>query len=83
MNLENAGSLTVRVSDTGIGITPEDFPRIFEPGFSRRAHGHAAGTGMGLTIAKETFDRLGWKIDIKSTVGNGTEVTISIQQYVF
>jgi signal transduction histidine kinase len=73
--------LVIEVQDSGVGITEEDKPRIFDPGFTRRAPGHASGTGMGLTIAKETFDRLGWHIDVRSTSGVGTTVSIHITNY--
>lgn len=68
--------LTVR--DKGCGIPPGDLSRVFEAGFSRRATGHGAGTGMGLTIAKGICDRLNWPISIKSAPTDGTTVTIRI-----
>ncbi len=68
----------VQIKDKGIGISPGDLPRIFLPGFSRKREGHSAGTGMGLTIAKETFERLNWRIFINSALGEGTTVDVFI-----
>jgi PAS domain S-box-containing protein len=66
------------IEDFGTGIRPEDLLRIFDAGFTRKAIGYSAGTGMGLTIAKETFRRVGWAISVDSTFKVGTVVTIRI-----
>lgn len=73
-----AETATLIVKDSGIGICELDLPRVFDAGFTRRAPGHNPGTGMGLTVAKETFARLKWSITITSKVEIGTTVQITM-----
>ncbi len=72
---ENAKTLTL--SDTGIGIAPQDLPRVFEHGFTG-ANGREdkRATGLGLYLTRKTLDRLGHGIAIASEVGKGTTVTL-------
>jgi signal transduction histidine kinase len=65
-------ALTVR--DRGIGIAPEDLPRVFDPFFTTRR----AGTGLGLPIAKNIVDGLGGTITVASTPGVGTNIRIEL-----
>lgn len=69
----------ISVADTGIGIPPEDVPRVFER-FYTGANGRraTASTGMGLYLAAEICRRLGHELDLESTVGRGTTVRVSI-----
>ena len=81
------GVITVRctaaeliVSDTGIGIAPEDLPRIFERGFTGvngRIHEHA--TGIGLYLCRQICDRLGYTIHVASTPRVGSTFTVCLQ----
>ena len=71
---EQGAVLTIR--DEGQGISPEDLPRIWDPGFSRRAVDHPEGTGMGLTTVKQVLERLDWKGNVESEIGRGTTFTI-------
>ena len=66
--------VAVVVSDTGVGMDAADLARIFEPYFSTRA----AGTGLGLTIAKRNVDLNGGTIGVTSVRGEGTRVTIAL-----
>jgi len=66
------------IQDHGSGIAPEDLPRIWEPGFSRRAPGHPQGTGMGLSTVQRILDHLGWKPLVESRLGEGTVFHITI-----
>ncbi len=66
---------TVTVTDTGIGIPPEDIDRIFEPFYTKKAMGRS-GTGLGMAVVWGTVkDHRGY-IDIQSTEGQGTEITL-------
>jgi signal transduction histidine kinase len=65
-------AVAVRVTDTGIGMDAEAVARIFEPYFSTRA----AGTGLGLTIAKRNVELNGGEIAVASQRGVGTTVTL-------
>ena len=69
-----ANSMRVRicVSDTGSGIAPEAFARVFEPFYSTRSD----GTGLGLAIVKSVVELHGGTIDITSTPNAGTRFTI-------
>lgn len=80
------GKITIRysknevvVEDTGAGISPEQLPYVFDRFYkadSMRPNG--SGTGLGLTLAKHILEKLhGFRISISSTVGVGTQVTIS------
>jgi len=63
------------VSDSGIGISPEDTQRIFEPFYTRKVMGKS-GTGLGLAVVWGTVkDHKGY-IDVRSHVGKGTVFTL-------
>lgn len=70
----------ISVSDTGIGIAPEDQQRIFEE--FRQAGGDSArkgeGTGLGLTLAKKFVELHGGKIWVESVVGHGSTFTFTL-----
>jgi len=72
--------LTLRVTDTGIGIPPEDQDRIFERFFRSSSTQHLAvrGTGLGLSITKAIIEEHGGQIAVSSRPGDGTEVTVTL-----
>jgi signal transduction histidine kinase len=63
----------LEVADSGVGMDEEALSRIFEPYFSTKA----IGTGLGLTIAKRNVELNGGVIDVRSTRGAGTVVTMT------
>ena len=67
----------IQISDTGIGILPEDLPRLFEEGFTGyNGHEHKKATGLGLYMTKQVLDKLDLAIRIHSQVEEGTQVFI-------
>ncbi|MBT7350649.1 ATP-binding protein, partial [candidate division WWE3 bacterium] len=70
----------LEISDTGIGITPEDLNKIFNE-FYRSKNAKAAelrGTGLGMSIVKNLIKQYGGSIDVRSEIEKGTTVTISL-----
>jgi two-component system phosphate regulon sensor histidine kinase PhoR len=78
------GAVTVSVSDTGIGIAPEDLPRVFERFYKAdRARTRAAarpggGTGLGLAVVKHTVEAHGGTVSVESDLGRGSTFSFSI-----
>lgn len=71
----------LKISDTGMGIAPEDLPRIFEKGFTGyNGRSDKKATGLGLYLCKETADRLGHSIWVESKVNQGTTVWIDLKR---
>ena len=74
------GAVEISVSDTGIGIAPEDQPKIFEE--FRQVGGDYAhkkeGTGLGLTLAKKFVELHGGTIWVESEVGKGSKFTFTL-----
>ena len=66
------GAAFVTIHDTGVGIPPENLPRIFEPSFSTKT----GGAGLGLPICKAIMEDYGGAISIASIEGQGTTVTL-------
>jgi signal transduction histidine kinase len=62
------------IADRGVGIPPEDLPRVFDPYFTTKR----GGTGLGLPIAKNIIDALGGTISIASSPGSGTHIRIEL-----
>lgn len=72
------GWVSIQVRDTGAGIRPEELPQLFTRfyrGSASRAT-NAPGTGLGLAISKEIMDRLGGRISVESTPGEGSAFTV-------
>ena len=64
------------VRDEGVGIRPEDLPRVTEPFFStRRGQG---GTGLGLSISLSIVREHGGRLRFDSTPGGGTEAVAAL-----
>lgn len=66
------GAAQVVIRDTGVGITPDNLRRIFEPSFSTKT----GGAGLGLPICRAIMEDYGGSIEIDSHEGQGTTVTL-------
>jgi two-component system, NtrC family, sensor kinase len=64
----------VAISDTGIGIPPENLNRIFEPFFTTKPAGK--GTGLGLSLTYSIVQKHHGRIEVASTVGQGSTFTV-------
>lgn len=70
------------IRDTGIGIAPQDLPRIFEKGYTGcNGRTDKKASGLGLYLCKRICKNLGIGISITSEVDNGTCVYLSLDQY--
>jgi CheY-like chemotaxis protein len=67
--------VVLEVSDSGMGISAEDLPRIFEPFFTKKKMGHS-GTGLGMAVVWGTVQDHHGHIDVQSAKGKGTRVTV-------
>ena len=73
-------TITISVSDTGVGIAPEDQAAVFEE-FRQVGRDDARkqeGTGLGLTLAKKFVELHGGRIWVESTLGKGSTFTFSL-----
>lgn len=83
LTLENAGEslLRIRVADTGIGLTAEQRRRLFQPfvqadSSTTRRFG---GTGLGLSIVRRLAEAMQGGVDVASTPGEGSTVTVTVR----
>jgi PAS domain S-box-containing protein len=74
-DIDKGDYATLTVTDTGIGISPEDIERIFEPFYTKKTMGRS-GTGLGMAVVWGTVkDHRGY-IDITSSEGKGTQIVL-------
>ena len=79
MTLEDRNWVLVSVSDTGVGIPPEDLPRIFERFYrADKSRGCSKGSGLGLAIAREIIAAHGGHIGVESEAGVGTRFVVAL-----
>ncbi len=70
------------IEDTGIGIAPEDLPRIFEKGYTGyNGRSDKKASGIGLYLCRSICNKLGHAITVKSTLDRGTVIYINLEQY--
>ncbi|RJQ32842.1 MAG: hypothetical protein C4562_02160 [Actinobacteria bacterium] len=77
---DNNSSINIKISDNGIGIPSKDIPRIFER-FYRVGKDRAkksGGTGLGLSITKHAIENHKGKIEVKSSLGKGSEFIVTL-----
>ena len=72
---------TLVIADSGIGIQPEDLPRVFEKGFTGfNGREDKKSTGIGLCLCRQVMDRLNHDISIASRPGQGTLVRLDLSR---
>ena len=76
LRTEAVGDAAVAISirDRGVGIAPDDLPRVFDPYFTTKR----TGSGLGLAIAKNVIEGLGGSITVKSEPDAGTEMRLRL-----
>ena len=75
IELENTKSVAkIYISDSGVGIPPENLPHIFDPFWTSKAR----GTGLGLALCRKVVQEHGGSLTVKSTVGVGTTFTVTL-----
>jgi CheY-like chemotaxis protein len=72
--------IAIEVCDTGIGISPDQLPRLFSPFDQADAStsGRYGGSGLGLAISKRLVELMGGMIDVESKLGEGTRFRFSV-----
>jgi signal transduction histidine kinase/integral membrane sensor domain MASE1 len=70
--------VAIVVSDQGIGMTPAQATRVCERFYRADTSGNTAGTGLGMAIVKEVMELLGGRVEVTSTLGAGTAVTLRL-----
>lgn len=78
---EGRKQLGVRITDQGIGLTPEQLARVGERFYRADKSGNIPGTGLGVTIVKEILELMGGSMDITSEFGEGTQVTLWVPYF--
>jgi two-component system phosphate regulon sensor histidine kinase PhoR len=79
--VQEAGMVAVTVTDTGVGISRADLPRVTERFYrvDKARSRELGGTGLGLAIVKHLVPAHGGELTIESEVGRGTEVTFTLR----
>jgi signal transduction histidine kinase len=75
-----AGTVEMKVADTGVGIPPDRLRLIFEPFFTTKepdANGHG-GTGLGLSVCRQIIEQHQGRIRVESLVGKGSAFTLKL-----
>jgi signal transduction histidine kinase len=78
--LVEEGQLLCTVTDSGVGITPEDQEQIFDEFFmvDHSTDGRHRGTGLGLTLARTLIEQLGGAISVTSEIGQGSRFSFTL-----
>ena len=71
--------LGIRITDHGIGMTPEQLTHVCQRFYRADASGMIPGTGLGMSIVKEIIELHGGKLEITSKLGSGTSVLLWLQ----
>jgi PAS domain S-box-containing protein len=69
-------SVGIRITDQGMGMTPEQLNHLFERFWRADTTGHIPGTGLGMALVKEIIEHHGGVVDVASEYGQGTAITL-------
>lgn len=84
IRIEVRKPVTLVISDSGIGISPADLPRVTEKSYTgRNGRLDKNASGIGLYLCKTILDRLGHKMSIESEVGKGTSVYLDLSARLY
>ena len=70
----------IEVTDTGVGIAPDELPRIFERFYrgTRASEARGSGSGLGLAIVRSIVEMHGGSVSVESRLGNGSTFTVNL-----
>jgi signal transduction histidine kinase len=74
----DAGTVVVRVADTGIGIAAADLPRVFDRFYRAKNARFQEGMGLGLAIARHIAEQHGGRLEVASELGRGSRFTVTL-----
>jgi len=76
------GAVEIAVADSGIGMTPEQTAKLFQPFTQADSYIHKTfgGTGLGLVITKRLIEMMGGEVRVKSALGKGSVFTILLPE---
>lgn len=80
--VETQSQLGIEIIDHGIGLSPDQLARVGERFYRADKSGNIPGTGLGVTIVKEILELMGGGMDLRSELGQGTQVTLWVPQMV-
>lgn len=76
--IRDGAEVEVSVEDTGVGIAPDDLPRIFDRFYQGESVRETGGTGLGLSIVKQLVEIQGGTVSAASTPGEGTRISFRL-----
>jgi PAS domain S-box-containing protein len=76
--IDDQGQLAFAVSDTGIGVAPEELDTIFDAFTQTKGGAAAGGTGLGLTISRHLLNAMGGDLNVESAPGEGSRFYFSL-----
>ncbi len=74
----DGGLAVIHVTDNGIGIEPQDLPKLFQPFQRLHLRKHYDGTGLGLALVRQVATAHGGSVEIASRPGSGTRITVRL-----
>lgn len=76
--IRDGTEVEISVEDTGVGIAPDDLPRIFDRFYQGESVRETGGTGLGLSIVKQLVEIQGGTVSATSTLGQGTRISFRL-----